>query len=72
VRSRLLLSIAISIAVFSLTIAILLRLMPHPRKELDYLIIGVAATMVTMIVVFVILIRTIYKGEDIFFIKRRK
>jgi hypothetical protein len=72
VRSRLLVSIAISIAVFSLTIAILLRLMPYPRKELDYLIIGVAATMVTMIVVFVILIRTIYKGEDIFFMRRRK
>ncbi len=45
--------------------------MPHPRKDVDYLVIGGSATMVSMAVLFIVLIKTTYKGNDIFF-RRRK
>ena len=59
------------LAVFVLTVGIMWRLMPYPRKEVDYLVIGGSATMVSMAVLFIVLINTSYKGNDIFF-RRRK
>lgn len=59
------------VLVFAVTVGILWQVMPQPRKEIDYLIMGGAATMVSLVALFLALISTIYKGEDIFF-KRRK
>lgn len=59
------------LAVFALTVAIMWRLMPYPRKEVDYLVIGGTATMVSMAVLFIVLINTTFKGNDIFY-RRRK
>ncbi|MBI4909512.1 MAG: hypothetical protein HY820_38190 [Acidobacteria bacterium] len=56
---------------FLVTIGILWQLMPYPRREIDYLIMGGAASMVAMAVLFIALIKTSLKGSDIFF-RRRK
>lgn len=59
------------LAVFVTTVAIMWWFMPYPRKEVDYLVIGGTATMLSMAVLFIVLINTSYKGSDIFF-RRRK
>lgn len=69
-RRNLYLSLGI-LAVFALTVAIMWQLMPYPRKEVDYLVIGGTATMVSMAVLFIVLINTTFKGNDIFY-RRRK
>jgi len=58
-------------AVFGFTVAVLWWVMPEPRKDVDYLVIGGMATMVAMAVLFVALLKTTFKGTDVFF-KRRK
>ncbi len=57
--------------VFTLTVAIMWRLMPYPRKEVDYLVIGGTATLISMALLFIVLINTSYKGNDIFYRKRK-
>jgi len=69
-RRPLVLVVSVFIA-FLVTLAIMWQVMPYPRKNLDYLIMGAASTMVSMVVLFVVLINTTYKRDDIFF-KRRK
>ena len=59
------------VAAFIVTVAIMWRLMPYPRKEVDYLVIGGTATMVAMAVLFIVLINTAYRGNDIFYRKRK-
>jgi hypothetical protein len=68
---RVLLLIVGICCVFCMVVAVLLRLMPGPRREVDYLVIGGLATLVSMVGVFLVLITTWLRGEDIFF-KRRK
>ena len=69
-RRPLVLVVSVFIA-FLVTLAIMWQVMPYPRKNLDYLIMGAASTMVSMVVLFLVLINTTYKRDDIFF-KRRK
>ena len=69
-RRPLVLVVSVLIA-FLVTLAIMWQVMPYPRKSLDYLIMGAASTMVSMVVLFLVLINTTYKRDDIFF-KRRK
>ena len=64
------LGLAVSV-VFGITVAILWWVMPQPRKDVDYLVIGGMATMVSMAVLFAALLRASHKGGDTFF-KRRK
>lgn len=59
------------VLVFGLTVAILWQVMPQPRQDVDYLVIGGMATMVSMAVLFAALLKTSAKGGDVFF-KRRK
>ncbi len=51
--------------------AVLLKVMPGPRRETDYLVIGTLATFAMMAVLFVVLITTWIKSPDVFF-RRRK
>ena len=57
--------------VFVVIAAILLRLMPGPLRESDYLVIGSVATLVSLLVLFLLLVSTTLKSSDIF-LKRRK
>jgi hypothetical protein len=59
------------VAMFALIVAAMLLLLPHPRRNVDYLVVGGMATMVAMGALFLILIRTTHKGSDVFF-KRKK
>lgn len=68
---RPLILVASVLIAFLVTLAIMWQVMPYPRKNLDYLIMGAASTMVSMVVLFLVLINTTYKRDDIFF-KRRK
>jgi amino acid transporter len=69
-KGRILVLLLGAVVVFASVIAVLLRLMPSPRKETDYLVIGAVATFATLLVLFLILVNTWVKKPDIFF-KRR-
>jgi Na+/melibiose symporter-like transporter len=46
------------VMIFAATIAILLALMPGPHKPTDYLVIGCVATLLCLLLLFVVLINT--------------
>jgi hypothetical protein len=58
--------------VFVVVAAIMLRLMPGPLRESDYLVIGSVATLVALLVLFLALVSTTLKSSDIFFKRRKK
>lgn len=60
-----------AVCVFVLVAAIMLKVMPAPLKESDYIVIGSVATLVALGVVFVTLISTT-ATRDVFFKKRKK
>lgn len=60
------------ICVFAVVAAILLKLMPGPLKDSDYLVIGSVATLVSLLALFFGLISTSVKSRDTFFKKRKK
>lgn len=62
-------------AIFVVVTTVLLKVMPGPRKDSDYLVIGSIATLVSLAAVFVLVTTTSTrprKFSDIFFKKRRK
>jgi hypothetical protein len=70
-RRGLLLGLA-AVCVFVAVAAILTKLMPGPLKDSDYLVIGSVATLVALLVLFVVLLSTSMKASDVFFKRRRK
>ena len=46
---------------FAVSIAVMLQLIPAPRRSVDYMIIGGAATFAAMSVLFVVMITTWYR-----------
>jgi hypothetical protein len=63
---------ALAVCVFVVVAAVMLKLMPAPFKESDYMVIGSVSTLVALGVLFLVLISTTMKSSDIFFKKRRK
>ena len=57
--------------IFGASVAVLMRVLPGPHTEMDYLVIGAVATFATLLALFLALITTWVKSPDIFF-KRRK
>ena len=57
--------------VFVVVAGILLKVMPEPLKDSDYMVIGCVATLAALLVLFVVVIST-NKSANIFFKKRRK
>jgi membrane associated rhomboid family serine protease len=60
------------IFVFAAVSAIMLRFMPAPLKDSDYLVIGSVATLVALLALFFGLVGTSWKGRDMFFKRRKK
>jgi hypothetical protein len=58
--------------VFAATSAIMVRFMPEPLKDPDYVVIGSVATLVSILVFFFGLVGTSLKGRDTFFKRRKK
>ena len=46
------------VMIFGVTIAILLAVMPGPHKSTDYLVIGCVATLLCLLLLFVVLLNT--------------
>ncbi len=66
------LSLALAVVfIFAAVAAIMLKVMPAPLKDSDYLIIGSVATMVSLLMLFLLVVVTSGKGASVFF-KRRK
>ena len=69
---RLLLRAAALIFIFAAVAGIMLKVMPAPLKDSDYLVIGTVATLVSMLALFVLLITTSGKKSNVFFKRRKK
>ena len=48
---------ALLIMLFAGTVAVLVNVMPGPHKPMDYLVIGATATLLCLVVLFVVLIK---------------
>jgi len=68
---RVLVLAAAAVCVFAASVLILLRVIPVPHKDSDYLVIGTLATFASLAVVFVVLVTTYFRDPTAF-IKRRK
>ena len=60
------------ICVFGVSALVMTKLMPSPLKDSDYLVIGSVATLIALLVMFLILISTRMKSRDLFFKRRKK
>jgi hypothetical protein len=60
------------VCVFGVSALVMTKLMPAPLKDSDYLVIGSVATLVSLLVMFLVLISTRLKSPDLFFKKRKK
>jgi hypothetical protein len=60
------------IFIFVAVAGIMLKVMPGPLKDSDYLVIGTVATMVSLLALFLLLVTTSGKASNIFFKRRQK
>lgn len=60
-----------AICVFVLIAAVMLKLMPAPLHDFDYMVIGSVSTLAALFVLFLTVIST-SKSSNVFFKKRRK
>ncbi|HEX5432455.1 MAG TPA: hypothetical protein VFW83_10845 [Bryobacteraceae bacterium] len=61
-----------AICAFAAAAAILMKLMPSPLKDSDYLVIGSVATLVALLALFFGLVSASARSGDTFFKKRKK
>jgi hypothetical protein len=67
------LSLALALVlIFAAVAGIMLKVMHAPLKDSDYLIIGSVATMVSLLMLFVLVTTTSGKGASVFFKRRKK
>src|SRR6266436_981026 len=69
--SRALMLAGIGVALFGISTAVLIRLLPGPHTWKDYLIIGCMATLVSLVALFALVVTTWIKSPNPF-LKRRK
>jgi hypothetical protein len=62
----------VAICVFGVVAAVMLKFMPAPFKDSDYVVIGSVATLMALGAVFLVLVSTTMKSTAVFFKKRRK
>jgi ABC-type Fe3+-siderophore transport system permease subunit len=60
------------ICVFAVVALIMVKIMPGPLKDSDYLVIGSVATLVALLALFFGLVSTSMKASDVFFKRRKK
>ena len=63
---------AAGVCVFVIVAATMLKFLPLPHKESDYMVIGSVATLVALVVMFIVLISTSMRAKDVFFRRRKK
>jgi hypothetical protein len=57
--------------VFAVVVVLLLRIIPGPHRQTDYLVIGTLATFASLATLFVVLAGSFLKDPSVFF-KRKK
>jgi hypothetical protein len=72
VATRVILSALVVLFVFTLTAGILVNVIHGPKREVDYMVIGAAATAVSLLVLFVLLLTTWGRTPNPFFKRRLK
>jgi hypothetical protein len=70
-RQVLLLGVA-GACVFAVTAAVMIKVMPGPLKDSDYLVIGSVATVLSLLVLFLVIVSTKMKTSELFFKRRKK
>lgn len=70
--SRILVLVLAMVLVFGTVVAILMQIIPAPRKETDYLVIGTLATFASLATLFGVLVTTIFKDPSALFFRRKK
>lgn len=60
-----------AVCVFVVVAFVLLKVMPAPLREFDYMVVGSVATLVALLVMFLVMIAT-SRSSNVFFRKRRK
>jgi hypothetical protein len=61
-----------ALCVFAVVAAIMIKLMPSPLKDSDYLLIGSVSTLLALLALFLALVSTTLKSPDVFFKRRKK
>jgi uncharacterized membrane protein len=56
---------------FAAVVLILNQVLPGPHGPIDYLVMGGAATMTCLLILFLVLIATSMRAPDIFFRKKK-
>jgi ABC-type Fe3+-siderophore transport system permease subunit len=69
---RWLLLVLAAVCVFVVVAAIMIKLMPTPLKDSDFLLIGSVSTLLALLALFFALISTSLKSPDVFFKRRKK
>ena len=69
---RALMLVGFAVALFGISIIVLMQLLPGPHTERDYFIIGCLSTLISLFVLFLILIKTWIKTPNLFFKKRKR
>jgi hypothetical protein len=54
---RIIALVALMVVLFGGTVAVLLNVMPGPHKPTDYLVIGAVATLLCLLLLFVVLVK---------------
>jgi ABC-type Fe3+-siderophore transport system permease subunit len=57
--------------IFTVAAAVMLKLMPQPLKDSDYMIVGSVATLLALLGLFLAMVAT-SRSSDVFFKKRKK
>lgn len=63
---------AAMVIVFGSVAAVLMKLIPAPRKETDYLVIGTLATFASLATLFGVMVTTVFKDSNALFSRRKK
>jgi hypothetical protein len=69
-RVRHIANLAVVSAVFGITAAVMLSVLPRPLRPVDYMLSGTVATIAAIVVVFMIVILPVTSKREIFYRKR--
>ncbi len=58
--------------VFGLVVVVMVSVLPGPLRQTEYMMIGAVASLISMLVLFLVLTATTMKTPDLFYKKRNK
>ena len=70
--SRVAALVLLDLVVFAIVAFVLLQWMPKPLKPVDYLLVGVVATLVSLLAVWLLLLREAPNRSEVLFKRRMK